>query len=458
MKKLKKSLSALVIATMLFTSCSKDETSIAEEPVSDQVAVLTLGPVLNDVLNRNALRQQSVPDCSEAAPAHAQISFVYGDSNTPVDIVVDILSDENGLFTAYDEALEIPVASGETTVSVSLTDFVVWDDDNGSPGNVIWVAPKEGSEYAQFVDEPLDKTWELRAGTKTYTDVEVICFDNRDANLYGYQFFTITPVPLIEFCMFGNYCPPSGRHYPASYSVSVWEYADGEVGDQIYEDLVSELQMENGEYYADPLCFALPDREGQDEYYVEIFLLDAEGQYDGPDRVILSGVITDDEIKTFYNGDNLDYYHFQFGCGDDGPPPFNDPTVEAKHYKACIKSLDDTYAVGFAYLMLKGTELKTTVLAANLEANKMHPQHIHQNASCDDYGGVFWPLELEGGGFPTADADGILTYQRTFALTAQQAANANFADRTVVLHGKTVNGNYEAGQPVACGEFSILTY
>lgn len=464
MRNFKCYLTGIAVLALLFSSCSKEEVSSGQNQSSDEVAVLTFAPTLIDMLNKAALKQEAsgLPECSDTEPAYASISLTYGsgEAQTDVDVTVEISKDDNGYFTLYDDMLEIPIPSGETTVPVTLNDFWVYNDtpdamNPEAPGTLIWMAPKSGSEYASFVDNPLPLSWDLRAGSKTYTDVEVLCFDNREVNLYGYQFFDITPIPLIKFCLFGNFCTESGRHYPASYSVDVWEWADGQQGDQLYNDVTSEVMMDNGEYYADPLCFFLPDREGQDEYYFEITLLDVEGQYDGPDRVILSGVITDDEIKNFYNGDNLDYYHFQFGCDDGTPPPFSDPEDTAKHYKACIKSLDnDSYAIGFAYLSLKGTALEAIVLAANVEPNKAHPQHVHENASCGDYGGVFWPLELEGGGFPTADDMGFITYKRDFVLTSTEAANANFADRTVVLHGKMVDGSYMAGEPIACGEFS----
>lgn len=460
MKNFKNYIAWVALIALIFTSCSKEDVP-GPSPDSNDVATLSFGPVVNDMLNKAALTKQTqesdIPECSEDAPAFAQISLDYGNPATTIDVVVPILSDENGLFTAYDDALEIPIPSGETTVSVTLNTFAVWNDVGGSPGEVIWLAPITGSEYADFVTQSLPFSWDLRAGSKTYTNVDVLCYDDRDVNLYGYQFFDITPVPLIEFCIFGNYCTESGRHYPASYSVDIWEWADGQKGNQLYDDVTSEVMDDNGTSYADPLCVFLPDREGQDEYFVEIFLLDTD-EYDGPNRVILSGVITDDEIKSFFNGDNLDYYHFQFGCDEGTPPPFQDPEDEAKHYKACVKSLDDTYAIGFAYLRLQGTSLTATVLAANVAAGEEHPQHIHENASCDDYGDVFWALDYEGGDYPVADANGFVNYTRDFTLTADQAANADFGNRTVVLHGVNVDDNYELMQPIACGEFSLLEY
>ncbi|MFD1096275.1 hypothetical protein [Salegentibacter chungangensis] len=340
MKTLKYYLAFTAVFALLLTSCSKDETQMVDNPVSDEVAVLTFGPVLNDMLNRAQVRQDA-PACSENAPAYAQISLTYGSSNTPVDVVVEILSDDDGLFTAYDEALEIPIPSGETSVAVTLTDFLVWDDDNGSPGSVIWAAPKEGSEYAQFVEDPLDMIWDLRAGTKKYVDVEVICFDDREVNLYGYQFFDIIPEVLYELCFFANYCSDSGRHYTANYNLNVWYGDPDNGGTLIYEGLMPATgnteDDDSGDWYADPLCIAVPgpqDGEGADTPYLyyELTLADWPGSYGTAGDHMMSGSLSWNEVDMLLgdDGTSVEYEHVFINCGDDdgGECDANDPNAD----------------------------------------------------------------------------------------------------------------------------------
>lgn len=451
----------IVIFAMLFASCSKEETPDVNN--SGDKAVLTLGALLTNAVNNT--NKQSLPECSNSDPASADISITYDsngdgsatDSDMTIDITVGISQDEQGFFTLYHEDLEIPIPANQNAVEVRLNDFFIYNDVpdpeiTGSERTLIWMAPKEGSEYAQFVSDPLPMFFDLRAGTKNYEDVEVLCFDNREVNRFGYQFFDITPVPMIKFCMFGNVCPdgPNGRHKVASYQVDVWEYAEGTKGAQLYTDVTAEVKEDNGQMYADPTCFFLPDREGQDVYWFEITLLDVDGYYNSDDRVILQGPITDGEIKTFYDGDDaLEYYHFQYGCGGDTPPPFFDPEDEAEHYSACIKALDDGDVLGYAYFTRSGNELRSTVWTVLNEANAALPQMIHANATCGSYGGVFWPLRLENGNWPMSSATGWLNYERTFSLTSTEVASLDLMDRTYVLHNS-------GGTPVACGEIDQI--
>lgn len=449
MKNFKNYFTSIVVVAMLFASCSKDETS-GEPKVGDDMATISLGAILNDFIKNQDAFKQSIPECSEDAPMYARVVLTHELGEE--DVVVPIMFDGTTYFTDYDEDLAIPIPDGETTTAVSLTDFWVYAEEPDEMTMPIWMAPKEGSDYENFVNDALPINFDLRAGSKKYVDVEVLCFDDREVNLYGYQFFDLVPVPLIKFCLFGNFCPSEdGRHYVAGYTVSVWEGSDAS-GDLLYTE-VSNAVVEDeitGDYYADPLCFWLPDTAETDTYYFEITLNNTD-EYNSEDagEVILSGPITDDEIKMFYSEEDdskMDYYHFNYGCGNDNPPPFDDPREEAKRYKACLKNLGDANAVGFAYLKLEGNMLTATTAATELTTGNV-PQHIHENASCGDYGGVLWSLDNADTSWPEADAMGNMFYTRTFSLTnAEVSALGDPGARTVVLHEADFT-------PVACGEY-----
>ncbi|QYA25999.1 hypothetical protein G3I01_10895 [Gramella sp. MT6] len=344
MRLLKNYMAFFALIALLFSSCSKDETVNVDGDVADNAASIYFGPVLADLGNQFSRQQeQDIPECSTDDPAYAQIKLTYGEDDTPVEVVVEILQDDQGLFTAYDDALEIPIPSGETTVSVTLTDFVVWNDVDGAPGMPIWVAPKEGSEYAQFVSDPLSNTFNLRAGSKNYVNVDVICFDDRDVNLYGYQFFDINPVPLYEFCVFANYCTDAGRHYTADYTFAIYEYdaeAEDGKGEMIYEGLSPETGNDDGTYWADPLCVVIPgpgDVASDQPYLVfEATLSDWDGYYtaEEDDESVITETLSWDMIQMLFDEDGSDetteYWHIFFNCAsDDGPVcDINDPEAD----------------------------------------------------------------------------------------------------------------------------------
>lgn len=469
MKKLKNYFGYMAILAMVFSSCSKEETTDSSKIRDGETATLSLGAILNQAVNKAATKQsaEELPDCSGTEPAWAYISLAYdtdGADDTDgydetLEVTVGISEDETGYFTLYDDELEIPIPQGETSVAVRLVDFWVYNDvpdplNVDAPGTVIWLAPQEGSDFAAFVDDPLPIDFDLMAGSKNYQDVEVLCFDNREVNKFGYQFFDIHATEMIQFCIFGNYCPPSGRHYTASYMVEVWEMNGEMRGDQLYTE-IAEIEVENGVPYAEPLCFYLPDGDELDEYWFEITILDAP-QYDVVERVILEGSISDLEIRELYNDgtdgepndDTLEYYHFQYGCGGDNPPPFYDPEVDAEHFKTCLYSAEGSDAVGFAYFTKEGTSLRADILGFGLSSGEDYPIFLHEGDDCESVGEVLWEFDLPDGSSPVADSYGKIDYMRMFDLTAAQANSLNLDDRTLTLNS-TTGGDIS---PVACGE------
>lgn len=453
MKILKRYVSFVAMFAMLLTSCSKEESG--EVNLDSEKATLSFGAILEDVANNRSANKQALEDlpaCTDDVPAYVEIVLLQGNT-----AVVGTAANPHRInlapgqiFTVEDPELELVPGT------YTLDQFLVYNAN----GDLIWLAPRGGA-LANFVDNPLPLNIQLNAGVKKYVDVPVLCYDNRNVVEYGYLFFDLDTNRAIEFCLFGNYCPPegNGRHYPARFSVDVWVYENGQRGAQLYNDFANTVTLNSdGDYAGSPLCVALPDRDGDDEYYFEVTLLNSDAYGQLQERVIRAGVITDDEVRNFFDGDNnLDYYHFRQGCdGEDSPPIFQDPEDDAEFYKACLLPANGSSAFGFAYLRLEGNILQTTVLATGLETNKDHLQHIHENAGCDNAGPPILSLQEEDGTWPTATGTfGDIVYHRTFTLgsggTPGLSAIAPLESRTVNLHGMTVNGTYNAGIVVACG-------
>lgn len=346
MKSFKNYIACMTILVLLFTSCSKDdENGTAPDP---EKSTLSFGTVLNDLVsNRSALKQElsGIPDCSDDLPAFVEVMIsqegvpVVGTVASPLRVNVNPNpgnfdgDGQDEYFT--DESATLQLEPG----IYNLEYFKVLNEDL----EVIWIAPVQddlNQNFSGFVDNPLPIEINLRAGTKKYVNVEVLCFDNRFVNNYGYLFFEFEGTEAIKFCIFGNYCDETGRHAEAvRYMVNVYIYSgnvNSPSGAVLYENIESgiviEDDFENGisTVYSVPLCFALPDRAGLDEYYFEITLLSGAG-YNIEDQIIRRGVITDEDVRSLFVGDgNLDYYHFREGnCNlEDSPNLFTNDGVE----------------------------------------------------------------------------------------------------------------------------------
>ncbi|SHG33398.1 hypothetical protein SAMN05444483_10941 [Salegentibacter echinorum] len=350
MKRIKHYLMYMAVLSLVMVSCSKEENQ--EIGGNDDVATLSFGAVINDMISKNPATKQALeelPECSEEAPAYVHVVLTgpenVGTMASPVMVDVnptpgDFDGDGNDeYFTEYSSDLELMPGS------YSLDYFAVYDADD----NLIWVAPASGSDMADWVDMALPMDIELGAGVKKYVDVNVLCFDDRMVNQYGYLFFDIIGTEAIEFCIFGNICGENGRHAVADYSVNIWSGTDN-TGAVLYADVENNVDTNNdGDEYADPLCFFLPDREGEDNYYIEISI-------DG--EVVRSGSFTDATVKGLFDGeDNVDYYHFFEGCsssdtpnifgdngGNGGPPPVIDEDTEIYIYFDSSGSMNSTLA------------------------------------------------------------------------------------------------------------------
>ena len=326
MKKFKFYLSFIAVLSLLFTSCSKDDES-GIDPDSDK-ATLSFGAVVQDLANKTTNKQSvgDMPECTDDTAAYVELVLMQGDTEVvgteTEPFRVDLVAGQ--LFT--EEVPELELTPG----NYSLEHFAVYNEE----GTLIWLAPK-GGVLANFVDNPLPLDISLGAGVKKYVDVSVICYDDRDVNQYGYMFFELDLNEAFEYCFFANYCTPEGRHFPASYSVDI-----SIDGNSVYSGVVNTTGTnEDGDLYAEPLCFALPDLEeyADDEEYIDytVTLLDweEEGAYGDVEQVEISGSLSRAEIMANFDGDNnVEYEHLRFGCDDEGEEPDadNDGVIDSE--------------------------------------------------------------------------------------------------------------------------------
>lgn len=174
-------------------------------------------------------------------------------------------------------------------------------------------------------------------------------------------------------------------------------------------------------------------------------------------------------------------------AGDHIKPGKDMGSAIMRTFKATLNPLNNSGVTGEASITVENNTLTVNIWAEGLEADRVHPQHIHgfmkdnRNSTCpspaDDkngdglvdlveglpsYGPVLLELYLPVDEFPVADANGKLHYSRTFTLGEvefeEEGQVISYAElkplqnRVIVLHGMTVNGEYIATLPVACGQ------
>lgn len=272
---------ALIAFTVFaFTSCNKDD-----DAADENTGTVSFSAVLNEMMDTQTRQEVTdLPDCSDADPAYVDV-IVTGPVNigsVAAPYRVDLVDAGGEFITAEDEELtNIPAGN------YSLTYFIVYDAEN----NPIWIAPSSGN-YEDFVPEPLPLSFEVLSGVDNEVSVDVLCFENRILNEFGNLFFSLDPHTAIEFCIAGNTCGAGD----ASFNTTVYSGSD-DTGSLLYMDMANTP--------GEALCMALPDLDGEDQYYFEISM-------DG--AVIRSGVITDSDVKALHDGEtNIDPYIFYEG-------------------------------------------------------------------------------------------------------------------------------------------------
>lgn len=324
MKNLKRLMGVVTIFAMLFTSCSKEDES--PNGLEDQKATLSFATILNDMMSNKASAKQMVgeiPACSDDSPAFVEVVLsqdgtqVVGTTDAPLRVNVNPTPgdyDEDGVAEYFtEESASLELEAGNYTLEY----FVVLN----AAEEVIWVAPALGADLAGFVTNTLPLNINLGTGVKKYVDVEVLCFDDRLVNAYGYLFFDIEQREAFEYCFFANYCDPNGRHYPGRISVDVWVVDEDGDRDYIYEDVINDAGYHGDDIYAEPVCLVLPNlseyADAEEYIFYEVTLISWPRAYGtvGRNFHVESGALSRNEVLANYSGDDrVEYDHIRFGC------------------------------------------------------------------------------------------------------------------------------------------------
>ena len=180
-----KNILIFIFAVSLFASCKKEE--VAE--------VSTQEVVFNGIDTGSGQKSSDADPCENAFADYAKVVI---DNNIYRPAVFYI----GGV--AFTQAIKL--VPGEYTIE----EFILYND-NGTPANrdddfIVKASPLSGSTYANFVNSPLAFTFDVEAFKKAEIPVEVLCFDEKEYELFGFNWFAMTEITVKEQVFFGDIC------------------------------------------------------------------------------------------------------------------------------------------------------------------------------------------------------------------------------------------------------------
>ena len=153
------------------------------------------------------------------------------------------------------------------------------------------------------------------------------------------------------------------------------------------------------------------------------------------------------------------------------PEPSSEPRSVVSRVSGKLVPLNGSLVSGTVRAAVEGGELSVVVEAEGLEVQQIHPQHLHgffggdRSASCPTVeadadgdqvlsaaevepvtGPPLLPLEP----FPLPTDERRFRYQASLPIDAASLGPLPF--QVVMIHGLTLDGEYQRGLPVACAE------
>ena len=288
---------SVLLLTLVVTGCHEDDVS---KPGTIR---FTLNPRVSDSQGRLAT---SLP---EGASLYVSIRHAGGDGVYTLEPV--------RLLKLGGEYISEPLAlsSGD----YELTDFLVAD----SAGNVVYATPKEGSEMADWVEDPLPQAFAVSDDAIARVDVQVLPTDPYQPGQFGYVTFAVevVHVPYFKLSVFR-----AGSTSPEFTRVHAYLVSEGDTLLQRYlpasiNDIAFDGDMAS--------TYTLVLMKASYKTYTRTFVLaDLLAELNGaPLQVTLEDALT---FTAFYE---LPYFDFYLGTSSETTQPFiinwGDGTEEA---------------------------------------------------------------------------------------------------------------------------------
>jgi hypothetical protein len=190
-------ISLLVFA---FFSCIKDDEVPPVVPDNYQVVFAGITTEIGFV------KSTKVVDCDKPDAVYAQIKIdevIY----RPLVFYVDGMP--------YTQSIKLEPGTH------SVKEFMMMNDNNTpeilDDDIIVSATPLKGSSYAVFVDRALDFTFEVNAFAKTEVKIQVLCFEDADYQLFGFDWFALTEITVREQIFFGDICIENTADYEGSW-------------------------------------------------------------------------------------------------------------------------------------------------------------------------------------------------------------------------------------------------
>jgi hypothetical protein len=186
----------VLLVTFFAASCHK-----ANE---DDVSVLKEVSFSSKEMPKSGLKSSNAQENADYASI-----VINGTTYTPAVYYLDGV--------AYTQGIKLPV--GDYT----LTQFLLMTYNNTpndmSDDSIVSAVPEVGSQYASFVNTPLEIQFHVGAFEKNEIPVEVLSFTSAEFEAFGFNWFTMSQTTVREQLFFGDI---SMKH-PADYAGSLYE-------------------------------------------------------------------------------------------------------------------------------------------------------------------------------------------------------------------------------------------
>ncbi len=240
------------LIAVLFAACNKKEENMV---LPEAEVSFSINESINDGLKSATVDDWVCPSDDQGnllEPAYAEIT-IGGTLYT-----TDVYRLDGKLYT---QSIKLGAADA-TATTYSVSKFLLYSADNV----LIRATPEEGSEYAEYVNQPVPFNIDVNAFEKAEIPIEVLCFMPQNYTYFGFTWFASTEIAVREVCFFGDICLNGEPFAPSDFNGSLYGSNVGVDVPAIMKIIVKRNGVEvpnspfkNIDALNSPLCVQYPD-------------------------------------------------------------------------------------------------------------------------------------------------------------------------------------------------------